>query len=111
MKKKYVVIIALVILLLGGIIFFVIRNAKDDESKAVYTVKVSLVDDKSPDRILTVYRNDKKIEYKEIRKMNGTLLCESNNSAVYFGEIKNESSLKIILKNDKEVVAKVMKGE
>ena len=88
----------------------VVKRANDDKN-AVYTVRVSLVDDKSPDRILTVYKNDKKIDYKEIRKMNGTLLCEADFSAVYFGEIKNESELKIVLKNDKEVVAKIVKGE
>ncbi len=87
-----------------------IKRANDDKN-AVYTVKISLVDDKSPDRILTVYKNNKKIEHKEIRKMNGTLLCDSEYSTVYFGEIKNETELKIILKNDKEVVAKIEKGE
>ena len=105
MKKYLIIGITLVILLTGGIIWFVNR---DDGN---YTVKVSLVDEKSPDRKLTVYKDDKEIEYKEIRKMSGTLLCEADNSSVYFGEIKNESNLKIVLNNDKEVVAKVVKGD
>lgn len=106
MKKKYlIIVIALVILLIGGIIWFITKDTGN------YIVKVSNVDDKSPDRILTVYKDDKNIEYKEIRKMNDTLLCDSSNSSVYYGEIKNESNLKIILNNDKKVVAKVVKGE
>jgi len=109
-KKNIIIIITLIVLLIAGIVLLVTRRA-DDDKDAVYTVKVSLVDDKSPDRILTVYKNDKKIDYKEIRKMSGTLLCEADFSAVYFGEIKNESELKIILKNDEEVVAKIVKGE
>lgn len=106
MKKKYlIIIIAFIILLIGGIIWFINKDSGN------YIVKVSSVDDKSPDRVLTVYKDDKKIEYKEIRKMNDVLLCDSNNSSVYYGEIKNESNLKVVLNNDKKVVAKVVKGE
>ncbi len=106
MKKKYlIIIIALIILLIGGIIWFIYKNTGN------YIVKVNSVDEKSPDRVLTVYKEDEKIEYKEIRKMNDVLLCDSNNPSVYYGEIKNESKLKIVLNNDKKVVAKVVKGE
>ena len=106
MKKKYlIIIIALLILLTAGLILLLTRDSGN------YTVKVNIIDDYSPDRILTVYKDGKEIDFKEIRKMNGTLLCEEGISSVYYGEIKNESSLKVILNNDKEVVAKVVKGD
>ena len=82
-----------------------------NRDSSTYIVKVNLVDEKSPDRILKIYRDNQEIDYKEIRKMNGLLLCESDNSSIYYGEIKNETKLKIILKNDKEVVAKIVEGE
>ena len=76
-----------------------------------YTIKVSLVDSKSPDRMLTVYEGDKKIEVKRIEYLDGTLLCNGYNTAVYFGDINKVKELKIILKDNKEVIAKVVEEE
>ena len=85
MKKYLIIGITLIILLVIGIILFVNRDS------STYIVKVNLVDEKSPDRILKIYRDNQEIDYKEIRKMNGLLLCESDNSSIYYGEIKNET--------------------
>jgi hypothetical protein len=107
MKKKYliIIIITLIVLITAGIVFFVIKNNGN------YTVKVNLVDDYSPDRILVVYKDDKEIEYKEIHLMDDTPLCKYSNPSTYYGNVKNESELKIVLNNDKVVIAKVVKGD
>ena len=43
--------------------------------------------------------------------MDDTLLCKYTNPSVYYGNVKNESELKIVLNNDEVVVAKVVKGD
>ena len=103
MKKKIwiisgvlitIVVIILLILLLG---------------KTKYTVKVSPVDDRSPDRILTVYNsNGEKIKVKKIEYLDGTLLCNGYNTTVHFGDIENEKELKIILEDRSEYTATIV---
>ncbi len=105
MKKYLIIGITLTILLTVGIVLFANKDF------GTYIVKANLVDAKSPDRLLKVYKDDQEIDYREIRKMSGTLLCESDNASVYYGEIKKEKELKIVLNNGKEVVAKIMEGE
>ena len=115
MKKCLIIGITLTILLTVGMVLFVNKDF------GTYIVKANLVDAKSPDRLLKVYKDDQEIDYREIRKMSGTLLCESDNASVYYGEIKKEKELKIVLNlsrlisrevnNGKEVVAKIMEGE
>jgi len=112
MKKKKIVIITcsvvLVILVSSLVLFF---HNKDDEKEANYIVKVGLVDDKSPDRTLTVLRNGKEIEFKEIHYMDDMYLCNEKNSVVFFGDLKGETELKVILKNNKIVIAKIDEGD
>ena len=81
-------------------------------NKTTYVIKVSMVDDKSPDRILTVYNNkDEKVEFKKIELLNGTYLCDEINSSVYYGNLKNINELQVILKDDSKVIAQVIKEE
>ena len=111
MKKKLIIVIAIVVLIgliISLILFF--KN-KYDEKNAVYTVKVSLVDDQSPARFLTVYRNNKKIDFKEIYYMDDVLLCKGKNPTIHFSELDGEKELKVILNNDKTVIAKIEKGD
>ncbi len=106
MKKNYlIIIITVIILIIAGVIIFTVKD------NASYTVKVNVIDDYSPDRKLVVYKNDKEIEYKEIRLMDDTVLWKYTNPSVYHGNVKNESELKIVLNNDKVVIAKVVKGD
>ena len=61
--------------------------------------------DLSPDRILTVYENNKAISVKEIRFNDGTLLCNGNNTTVGASDISGETTFKVILIDGKEVTA------
>ncbi len=110
MKKKYLIIlfIIIVVLLVIGIMIFA---KKDNNISTSYMVKINLVDEKSPDRTLTVYDSDKEIEYREIRYIDNILLCKSYNPTVYYGDVETENELKIILNDGTEVIAKVVKGE
>ena len=106
MKKKVLIIIGACILLIAVALIIIFSN------KTSYTIKVSLVDDYSPDRILNVYNEkNEKIEVKRIEYMDGTLLCNGYNTTVHFGDIENETVLKIILKDNKEEKAKLVKEE
>ena len=107
MKKKYLIIILILISILTvGVILFI---SKDNST---YAVKVSLIEEKSPDRRLTVYKDDKEeSNYKEIHYLNDVLLCKSSNPTINFGDVEGISELKIILNNDKVVIAKLVKGE
>ena len=106
MKKNYlIIIITVIILVIVSVIMFTMKD------NSTYIVKVNYIDDYSPDRKLVVYKDDEEIEYKEIRLMDDTLLCKYTNPSVYHGNVKNESELKIVLNNDKVVIAKVVKGD
>ena len=77
-----------------------------------YTIKVDLIDDYSPDRILTVYNEkNEKIEVMKIEYLDGTLLCNGYNTTVHFGDIEGEKEFKVILKDKTEVKAKIVEEE
>lgn len=97
MKKIIVAIIAVLII---SLILYL--NA------GTYTVKVKTVDSYSPDRTLEVYKNNKKIEYKEIQYEDGTTLCYSKNPTVAHTDLIDEEKLLVILKNNKKVKAKII---
>ncbi len=106
MKKKILIISGISVLLIAIILFFVFR----DTTK--YTIKVSLIDDYSPDRILTVYNEkNEKIEVNRIEYLDGIILCQGYNTTVHFGDIENEKELKVILKDRTTVKAKIIKEE
>ena len=110
MKKKNLIIIIATIVLIALVTTLVLVLNKSDEN-ASYTVKMSLVDDQSPARFLTVYKNDKKIDFKEVRYMDDVLLCRGTNPTIHFTELDEETELKVVLKNDKVVIAKIEKGD
>ena len=70
-----------------------------------YTFKVTLVDDQSPDRIITVYEDGKKIDFTSI-KVNGTVICNGTNPTVNKYQIINQDSITVVLKNGTSVTAK-----
>ena len=105
MKKKYLIIGAIVLIVIT-IVLIILLN------KTTYVVKISMVDDKSPDRILSVWTNkDEKVDFKRIELTNGTVLCDEINSSVYYGNLKDINELNVILKDDSKVVAKLIKEE
>lgn len=106
MKKKILIGIALLIALLAIVLVILSLN------KTSYRIEVSMVDDYSPDRILTVYNEkNEKIEVKRIEYTDGTLLCNGYNTTVHFGDIKNETKLKIVLKDNNIATAKIVEKE
>ena len=108
MRKKIIIVgsCIFIILLIVMVIVFLITD------RTVYRVEVSMVDDRSPDRILTVYNNkDEKIEVKRIEFLNGILLCNGYNTIAYYGDVEKENTLIIVLKNNERVRAKVVKNE
>ena len=107
MKDKGKLILTIIVSILTLISIIIIFNSKKYE----YTIKGYLVDDKSPDRILKVYKEGKEVEFLEIRYKDDVLLCTSKVPAVYYGDIKDVKELKVILKNEKEVVAKIEEVE
>ena len=108
MKKKLLIIIPILVLI---IIILIVVLKKDDYS-GNYQIKVIVFDEKTPDRKLVVLRNEKEtdeykyIKYKDDKKI---ILCYQKNPTVNKFDIEDE--LIIVLPNDKEVVAKVIKEE
>lgn len=97
MKKIILAIIA--VLIISLIIYF---------TGGTYTVKIKTVDSFSPDRILEVYKDNKKIDYEEIQYDDGTTLCYSKNSTVAYTDLIEEKELQVVLKKDKKVKAKII---
>lgn len=104
MKKKILIIIGALVVIVVLLILLL--------NKTTYVIKVHMVDDKSPDRILEVYNNkNEKVEIKRIELLNGKYLCDGINTSVYYGNIENIEELRIVLKDNSKAVAKVIKEE
>ena len=71
-----------------------------------YTVKVTPVDQYSPDRILTVYEDGTQLSVSAI-KYNGVTLCNGSNMVVNMYEISGISSVTVVLTNGSSVTASV----
>ena len=106
MKKKLLIAGGIFVVVIAIVLFVILSGGPK------YTITVSLVDDQSPDRILTVYdENEKKVEVKRIEYLDGTLLCYGYNTTVHYGDIENQKELKVILRDKTAVLAKVVKEE
>ena len=108
MKAKILVIL---LILIGG--FLTYYFVKNNESSGTYEIHVQLVDDKSPDRILKVLKNGKEFNNYKYIKYNddkNIILCYQKNPAVNMFEL-NKEELVIVLNNDKEVIAKVIRED
>ena len=104
MRKK-IIIISLFVLVTIIVMLIALR-------KREYIIKVSIIDDRSPDRMLKVYDNyNNEIEVKRIEYLDGTLLCKGYNTTVFFGDIVNEKKLVIILRDNTKAIAKVVEEE
>ena len=77
------------------------------ENQKTYTIRVSKIDDYSPDRILKVYENGTQISVKSIRYTDGTVLCSGSNTTVNVNDITGETSFKVELNNGQIVTASV----
>lgn len=71
-----------------------------------YTIKVSIVDEYSPARILSVYEDGSKILFKQINYTDGTKLCSSNGN-VNKSDIEGESKLQVVLSDGTKVTATI----
>ncbi len=106
MRKKILIITGVIVIAIITILLITSMN------KTQYVIKVSIVDDRSPDRILTVYNEkNEEIEVRRIETIDGVFLCNGVNTAVYFGNIENIDKLKVVLMDKSEVIAKVIKEE
>ncbi len=71
-----------------------------------YTVKVSVVDEYSPARILSVYEDGSKISFKQINYTDGIKLCSSNGN-VNKSDIDGLSKLQVVLSDGTKVTATI----
>lgn len=71
-----------------------------------YTVKVSVVDEYSPARILSVYEDGSKISFKQINYTDGLKLCFSKGN-VNKSDIEGVSKLQVVLSDGTKVTATI----
>ena len=76
-------------------------------TQKTYTIKVSSVDEYSPDRVLTVYENGTQISVSEIRYLDGDTLCSGSNTTVNKNDIAGENSFIVVLNGGTTVTASV----
>ena len=100
MKKKLLIIGSIVVTVaIVAVLILVLCKTK-------YTIKVSMVDDRSPDRILTVYNSKgEKIELQRIEYLN---VSGNNLKSENFGDIETEKEYRVILKDNSKVTAKIV---
>ena len=73
-----------------------------------YTVKVSIVDDYSPARVLTTYEEGKKIIVKNIYYTDGTFICTGINANVNKNALVGETKLQLELDDGTKVIATII---
>lgn len=103
MKKVVLSSIIIVLLITAYLIFF---------QKKEYVVKIKKVDEYTPDIKLIVLLNEKEFsDYKYIKynDENNVILCNSSNPTVNKYELEKEDKVVIVLNNDKEVIAEVVR--
>ena len=86
--KKRLIIISLISVLVILILFIVFLTKKNNNQN--YTVVVSLIDNYSPDRLLTVYNEkNQKLKVKRVEYENGKLICQGDIMAVHYVDIES----------------------
>ena len=104
MKKKFLLIIfVIIVIILGLIIILNIDNG--------YIVKIDIVDLKSPDRVLVLYKDNKKVDFDSIYYLDNVYICNSETPYVAKSILKNVKRLKVKLKNGKVINVKVIEEE
>lgn len=108
--KKIVIVVTLILLITIG--YFIYMNSND--YSGTYEIYVERIDDLSPDRHLVVKRNNKiTLKYKYIKYEKDNIkgiLCYSENPTVNVFSL-DVDELKIVLPNDEEIIAKLIKEE
>ncbi len=108
--KRVIIIVSIVSLLIIG--FLLYRNSNNYDG--IYVIYVEKIDDFSPDRHLIVKRDGKiTTKYKHIKYEKGdkkAILCYSENPTVNVFSLDIDE-LTIVLPNDEEKIAKVIKEE
>ena len=108
MKKTLILIIAIVLVGIGLTYYFL----KNDKS-GTYEIHVELVDDRSPDRILKVFKNGKETnDYKHIKydDKKNIILCYQENPAVNVFELDKDEMI-VVLNSGEEVIAKLIRKD
>jgi len=101
MKKKLLIVIPIVIIVAIGLVFIT------SQSNGNYIVKVNMVDAKSPDRILELYKDNKKIDFDSIYYLDDVFICNNKVPNAAKSALKNVTKLKVKLKNGKTIKVKV----
>lgn len=101
MKKKTILILLSVFVLI--LLFIMLLSRKE-----TYTINIEQIDNFSPDRKLIVYKNDRKIKFKELQYIDGTYLCSGKNPTVSYSEIIGVTELIIKIDEKKQIVAKIV---
>ena len=76
-------------------------------TQKTYTIRVSIIDEYSPDRVLTVYENGTQISVRAINYIDGTQLCSGSNMTVNKNDIAGETSFIVVLSGGTPVTATV----
>ena len=71
-----------------------------------YTLTVTAVDQITPARKITVFKNGTAISFKEIKYTDGVSLCKSPCASLTDGDVEGETSFKVILTDNREVTAR-----
>lgn len=121
-KKIIIILLAIIIFLIAVVLIINNKEKKSNNylveqeiinkeyKNDIYNLKVITFDSYSPDRKLELYKNNKKIEYKEIKTTKGTLLCNNTVPYISFVDIKNQDELIVILKDNKEINLRISEG-
>lgn len=76
-------------------------------AQKTYTIRISIIDEYSPDRVLTVYENGSQISVRSINYLDGTQLCSGSNMTVNKNDIVGESSFIVVLNGGTQVTATI----
>lgn len=96
MQKKYKVIFSVLIFIT---FFFFLFSMFDNQ----YSIAIKKVDNFSPDRVIEVYKNDKKIEFKYLQYGDGTIMCTGDNPTISYIDLIDVDTVDVVLNDNRKV--------
>ncbi len=102
------IILFVVVLIIGGICtLLLIRGNENDK----YVIKIDIVDEKSPDRKLSLLKDGREESFDSIYYLDDVYICDSNVPNTSKSALKDVKKLKVKLKSGKIIEVKVKKDD
>lgn len=100
MQKKCRIVILTICLAFSTFLIWKIFESK-------YSLVIKKIDNYSPDRLVEVYKNGKKIEFKYLEYVDGTVMCTGKNPTVSYIDLIDVDTVTVVLDDNRIINIKI----